>query len=44
MSKPFTFKRFILAVALLALALAGWYLGRPDGGSHQAQPAPEKHA
>jgi hypothetical protein len=44
MSKPFTFKRFILALALLALALAGWYLGRPDGVVHLAQPAPEKHA
>jgi len=44
MSKPFTFKRFILAVALLALALAGWYLGRPDGGVHLAQPAAEKRS
>jgi len=39
MSKPFTFKRFVLALALLALALAGWYLGRPDGGVHPAHPA-----
>jgi hypothetical protein len=31
-------------LALLALALAGWYLGRPDGVVHLAQPAPEKHA
>lgn len=44
MSKPFTFKRFILSLALLALALAGWYLGRPDGGGHSAQPAAEKRA
>ncbi len=44
MSKPFTFKRFILAVALLALALAGWYLGRPDGVVHSAQPAAEKRS
>lgn len=43
MSKPFTFKRFILAVALLALALAGWYLGRSDGGGHVAQPVAEKN-
>jgi len=32
MSKAFTLRRFVLALALLALALAGWYLGRPDGG------------
>jgi hypothetical protein len=37
MSKPFTFKRFVLAVALFALALAGWYLGRPDAS--QSPPA-----
>lgn len=30
MSRHFTIKRFVLALALLALALAGWYLGRPE--------------
>jgi hypothetical protein len=30
MSKPFTVRKFVSALALLALALAGWYLGRPD--------------
>jgi hypothetical protein len=44
MNKPFTFKRFVLAVALVALALAGWYLGRPDGGGPRTQPTVEKAA
>jgi hypothetical protein len=43
MNRPFTFKRFVLASALLALALAGWYLGRPDGG-HPVDTAAEKPA
>lgn len=43
MSRPFTVKRFVLATALLALTLAGWYLGRPDS-SHPAQTAAEKPA
>jgi hypothetical protein len=44
MSKPFTFKRFVLALALVALALAGWYLGRPDGGGPRVEPTAEKVA
>jgi hypothetical protein len=43
MGRPFTLKRFVLATALLALALAGWYLGRPDL-NHPAQTAAEKPA
>jgi hypothetical protein len=44
MNKPFTFKRFVMALALVALALAGWYLGRPDGSAPLAQPVAEKSA
>ena len=44
MSKPLTLRRFLMALALLALALAGWYLGRPDGAPlvQSVQPAAEK--
>ena len=47
MNKPFALKRVVLALAVLALALAGWYLGRPDGVVHlveSVQPAVEKTA
>jgi hypothetical protein len=44
MNKPFTFKRFVMALALVALALAGWYLGRPEGSAPLAQPVAEKPA
>jgi hypothetical protein len=44
MNKPFTLKRFVMALALLALALAGWYLGRPEGSVPLAQPVAEKPA
>jgi hypothetical protein len=44
MNKPFTFKRFVMALALVALALAGWYLGRPEGSAPLAQPLAEKPA
>lgn len=43
MSSPFTAKRFVLATALLALAVAGWYLGRPDS-EHPAQAAAQSPA
>jgi hypothetical protein len=43
MNRPLTLKRFVLASALLALALAGWYLGRPDA-TRPVQTAAEKPA